>query len=312
MGADDLPATRRLLVIRNPAAGQRRRRTLEAVTAVVRQRGHTVDIVDTQARGHATRLAYDADAGRYDVIVAAGGDGTISEVVNGLMARPTDDLVFGIIPLGTANVLAREIGLGARAEAIATVLTAGIPTAIGVGEISDAAGGKAHFAVMIGVGFDARVVAGVSDRLKRCLGKGAYIWRSLVEMIAYRDRRYRIEVDGAVHEAASVIVSRGRFYGGSFVVAPRADLRRAALSVCLLERGGRWPIVRYGLALLTGRLPATPGYRVIEADRVRINRPAAAADIAPEPVQVDGDHVASLPVVAAMAPRRLRLLMPST
>ncbi len=308
------PATtlppRRLLVIRNPTAGRRHPRVFDAVLAQVRASGLAIDVVDTEARGDAERLARDADATRYDVVVAAGGDGTINEVVNGLMTRPADDLALGIIALGTANVLAREIGVGTHIEKLAAALTRGDSTPVMAGKLTDAAGTDSYFLLMVGAGFDAHVVAGVGTDLKRRFGKGAYVWRSLVEMARYRDRRYRVSVDGASYDVASAVVSNGRFYGGAFVVAPAADLRRPVLSVCLFERGGRTQVMRYGAALVMGRLPAASGYRVVEGQHVRIDSVAPSGG-GIEPVQVDGDHTAALPVIVAVAPRRLRLLMPS-
>lgn len=309
MTAADLPPSRRFLVIRNPTAGRRHPGVLDQVLAIVRRGGLAAEIVDTTARGDAERLARDADAGRYDGIVVAGGDGTINEAVNGLMARADDDLTLGIIALGTANVLAREIGVGTRTEVMARTLSGGNATPVAVGRLNDGRGVQSHFLLMVGAGFDAHVVAGVDAELKRRLGKGAYVWRSLVEMLRYRDRRYRVEIDGQQHVAASVVVSNGRLYAGPYVVAPAADLRRASLSVCLFERGGRWQVARYGAALVSGRLPRAAGYRVVEAAAVRIDMVNGAADV--EPVQVDGDHAAAvLPLTVGIAPRRLRLLMP--
>ena len=308
--AATLPS-RRLLVIRNPTAGRRHPRVFDAVLARVRAAGLAVDVVDTEARGDAERLARDADAGRYDAVVAAGGDGTINEVVNGLMSRPSDDVALGIIALGTANVLAREIGVGTRVDVLAAALTQGDPAPVMVGKLTEASGVDSYFLLMVGAGFDAHVVAGVDTDLKRRFGKGAYVWRSLVEMARYRNRRYRVVIDGKPHDAASAVVSNGRFYGGAFVVAPAADLRRPILSVCLFERGGRLQVMRYGAALVTGRLPTAQGYRVIEATQVRIESDDQSPAAGIEPVQVDGDHTTALPVVVTVAPRRLRLLMPS-
>ena len=310
MSAADPSPPRRLLVIRNPAAGRRHPRVFEAVLAQIRARGLAVEVIDTAARGDAVRLARDADASRHDGVVAAGGDGTINEVVNGLMVREVDDLALGIIALGTANVLAREIGVGTRVGKLAATLTLGCPTPVNVGRLTEGNGEESYFLLMVGAGFDAHVVAGVDSGMKKRFGKGAYVWRSLVEMARYRDRRYRVEIDGNTWEAASVIVSNVRHYGGPFVVAPAADLRRPALSACLFERGGRLQIVRYGAALVTGRLPSIAGYRIVEAKTVRIGVVDASPDDGAEPIQVDGDHTASLPVVVTLAPRRLRLLMP--
>jgi YegS/Rv2252/BmrU family lipid kinase len=305
MSAADLPTPRRFLVVRNPAAGRRHPRLLEAVLAEVTARGHVAELRETHARGDARQLARDADSQSHDVVVAAGGDGTINEVVNGLMQRKSGDLALGIIALGTANVLAREIGVGTRVDRLAAALCDGPAVPVHVGRLTLADGVQSFFLLMVGAGFDAHVVAGVDGGLKRRLGKSAYVWRTLAEMVRYRDRRYRVEVDGNSCHAASVICSKGRHYGGPFVVAPAADLRSPALSVCLFERGGRLQVVRYGVALVTGRLPSAQGYRIIDARRVHISAGDAA-----EPVQVDGDHFASLPVDIDLAPRQLRLLMP--
>src|SRR5229473_2322326 len=101
-----------VLLIRNPIAGRRRRGLVDAVVRQVRAEGWTVDLVDTEAVGDARRLAETCDAGRYGVIAVAGGDGTINEVINGLSGRGDEAPAVGIVPLGTANVLAHELGLG--------------------------------------------------------------------------------------------------------------------------------------------------------------------------------------------------------
>ena len=105
------------------------------------------------------------------------------------------------------------------------------------------------FLVMAGAGFDAHVVANVSPRLKRLLGKGAYVLETLRQLGRFSFPRYRVTIDGTVHEAASVIVARGHFYGGRFVVAPEARLDRDELHVCLFRKGGRLQTILYAIAL---------------------------------------------------------------
>src|ERR1700758_948359 len=111
-----------VLLIRNPTAGRRRRGLVDAVVQHVRAAGWTVDLVDTNAVGDARRLAESCDAGRYGVIAVAGGDGTINEGVNGLARRRDPAPPLAIVPLGTANVLARELGLDFSAAAIARAI----------------------------------------------------------------------------------------------------------------------------------------------------------------------------------------------
>ena len=301
---------RAVLLILNPTAGRRRRGLVDAVARRVRELGWTVDLVETAAAGDARRIAETCDAARYAVIAVAGGDGTINEVVNGLASRGEAGPALGIVPLGTANVLAHELGLGFSASALAQTLTAGREILMQPGEASGA-GKTRQFSLMAGAGFDAKVVAGVSAPLKRRLGRAAYVWRSLVEARRYRPVRYAVEIDGVCHEAASVIVTHGRLYAGPYIVAPDAALGLPLLHVCLFERWGRSQTLRFGLALLLGRLPRTAGYRVIAGHDIRVSVLSDAGEQRRQPVQIDGDDALTLPVSIALAAGAVRLLRPA-
>lgn len=303
-------SNRAVLLILNPTAGRRRRGLVDAVARRVRELGWTVDLVETAAAGDARRIAETCDAARYAVIAVAGGDGTINEVVNGLASRGAAGPALGIVPLGTANVLAHELGLGFSAAALAQTLTAGSEILMQPGEASGA-GKTRQFSLMAGAGFDAKVVAGVSAPLKRRLGRAAYVWRSLVEARRYRPVRYAVEIDGVRHEAASVIVTHGRLYAGPYVVAPDAALGQPLLYVCLFERWGRSQTLRFGLALLLGRLPRTAGYRVIAGQDIRVSVLSDAGEQRRQPVQIDGDDALTLPVSIALAAGAVRLLRPA-
>jgi diacylglycerol kinase (ATP) len=288
---------RRLLVIFNPAAGLRRRARLQEVLDRLQDYGCPVTVRETEAAGHAERLAREADPARYDVVVAAGGDGTINEVVNGLADVP---LPLAIAPLGTANVLAAEMGLATDSSSVAETLARGTPRSVALGS----ANGR-RFIVMAGIGFDAEVVDEVGVSLKRWLGKGAYIAAFLHQLVAFPFPSYRVRVDGAEWQAASVIVANGRCYAGRFVVAPDADLCRPRLEVCLFGRRGRLAAVGYGLALVTGRLPRLESFRIVPATtRVEIAGPPGA------PVQGDGDVIARLDVVIDVLPGAMTLMFP--
>jgi YegS/Rv2252/BmrU family lipid kinase len=300
-----------ILLIRNPTAGRRRRGLVDEVVRLVRDAGWSIDVVDTEGAGDARRFAETCNAERYAVIGVAGGDGTINEVVNGLSRRGDDGPALAIVPLGTANVLAHELGLQARAREVAETMMAGRELLVRPGEASSASGDPRCFSLMAGAGFDAKVVAGVTASLKRRFGKAAYVWRSLIEARRYRPVRYRVEVDGEVCEAASVIVTRARMYAGPYVVAPDAALGDGLLHVCLFERWGRWQTLRFGLALLLGRLPGTGGFRVVTGRDVKISVRNDAGEARRQPVQIDGDDAMVLPVSIAVAPRALRLLQPA-
>jgi diacylglycerol kinase (ATP) len=301
---------RAVLLILNPTAGRRRHGLAQAVVRLVRAGGWTVDVVETEAVGDARRLAETCDAARYDVIAVAGGDGTINEVVNGLARRATTAPPLAIVPLGTANVLAHELGLGFSAASVARTMMMGRELLVRPGEASNGAGTPRCFSLMAGVGFDAKVVAGISTPFKRRWGRAAYVWRSLVEARCYRPVRYAVEVDGVTHEAASVIVTRGRHYAGPYVVAPSASLGEPLLHVCLFERWGSVHALRFGTALLLGLLPRTAGYRVLAGREVKVSVLDNAGEERRQPVQIDGDDALTLPVSIGLAPAGVRLLQP--
>jgi YegS/Rv2252/BmrU family lipid kinase len=299
---------RRLLIIHNPVAGRRRRGFMGHVVDALRQGGADVAVVETTGPRDAERLAGLAASGALtdgripDAVVASGGDGTINEVVNGLLAAPTlSPPALGLIPLGTANVLAAELDVPSGVAELARTLAGAVPRTIHAGR----ANGRL-FTMMAGVGLDAHVVEGVDPRVKRRIGKGAYVLESLAQIARWPSPRYRVITEDAAghrreHEAASCIVAKGHFYGGRFVCAPDARLDESGFQVCLFEDGGRLAALGYGTALVTGRLARQAaqggkeakgglGYRVVPAVRVRIEGPVG------DPVQGDGDTVARLPV----------------
>ena len=294
-GARSLAAVpNRLAVVFNPTAGRRKAKRLAAALALLRDAGEAVDLERTTARGDAERLAHDAP--REQTVIIAGGDGTANEAANGRLAAGGGRLA--LIPLGTANVLAAELGIETLAQA-AQAATAGRPLLCRPG----IANGRA-FVMMAGVGFDAHVVAGVSSRVKRLIGKGAYVLEMLRQLVRFPFPVYRVSIDGVAHEAASVVVARGRYYGGRFVVAPEARLDRAELHVCLFRRGGIFRTLRYAVALGMGNLAKLPDIEIVVGQRVVIEGPPG------DPVQGDGDIIARLPVTIELSPVSLELMRP--
>jgi YegS/Rv2252/BmrU family lipid kinase len=285
---------RPLAVVFNPTAGRRKAKRLAAALELLRDEGAALDLEHTAARGDAERLARGTPQSQ--ILIVAGGDGTANEAANGRLAAGGGRLA--LIPLGTANVLAAELGIEDLRQA-AQAATKGRPLICRPG----IANGRA-FVMMAGVGFDAHVVAGVSPRLKRLLGKGAYVLEMLRQLLVFPFPTYRVSIDGVEHEAASVVVARGRYYGGRFIVAPEARLDRAELHVCLFRRGGVWRTIRYALALALGKLPGLSDIEIVTARRVVIDGPAG------DPVQGDGDIIARLPVTIELSPVALELMRP--
>jgi diacylglycerol kinase (ATP) len=286
-------ARRQLMVIFNPAAGRRRRRGMARAMRLLEGRA---DITHrrTAARGDAEAFARAALPGV--IAVVAGGDGTANEAANGLLAAGGGELA--VIPLGTANVLAAELGILDIASA------AGVAAAGSLLTYRPGLANGRGFLMMAGAGFDAHVVAGVSPRLKRLFGKGAYVAETLRQLLEFRFPRYRVTIDGATHEAASVIVARGHFYGGRFVVAPEARLDSDELHVCLFRRGGRLRTIGYALALALGRLHRLADVEIIRGRKIVIEGPPG------DPVQGDGDLIGCLPVTIELSTIAIGLRRP--
>jgi diacylglycerol kinase family enzyme len=244
-----------------------------------------------------------ARAGTFDAIMVAGGDGTLSDVADGIALAAVDrPPALAILPLGTANVMAVEIGLPMAPAAAASVVAAMRTITMPLARV-----GARHFLLMAGAGFDAHVVSGVSAIAKRRWGKFAYVLEMIRQLHCFPFDRYRVNVDGTEYDAASVVVSRGRFYGGRFLLAPAARLSDARLHVCLFGKGGRVGALLYAVALGLGLLPRSPGFRIVEATRVTIE---GVEGVEGEPVQGDGDSLARLPVEIEMTAMSLPLVVP--
>lgn len=290
-------AGRRALVIHNPTAGARRRARLATVLDHLRRFGCAVTVRETTRRGDAESFARAASAAEFDVVAAAGGDGTANEVVNGLAP---DGPALAIIPLGTANVLASEIGLDpADAVAVARAIAFGAVRPIHVGE----ANGR-RFLMMAGAGLDAEVVAMLDPAFKRRFGKLAYVMESLRQALRYTFPTLTVAADGRDHACRMIVACKGRHYGGPFVVAPKARLDAPTFEVCLLPGGGLAATLRYGFALPFGLLPRLGDVLTVSARRIVISGPAGA------PVQGDGDVIARLPAEVSLAAATVGLIMP--
>jgi YegS/Rv2252/BmrU family lipid kinase len=284
------------LVVYNPTAGARRRRRVQAVLDGLARHSVRTTLLRTERRGDAEEAARQAGHGGFDLVVAAGGDGTVNEVANGL-ARSEAAVPMAFLPLGTANVLAAEIGLQAKPAAVVAMIVAGRTRPIRLGVVD----GR-HFVLMASAGLDSAVVQGVDLALKRATGKFAYGIEAVRQALAYPFPELTASIDGVDHAARMVVVCKARCYGGPFLAAPQADLSDDLLQVVLLGGAGLGPVLRYGAALAAGRLGLQPDVRILPARRLRLSGPA--------PLQADGDLIGALPVDVAVSDRTVELVVP--
>ena len=277
--------TANVIIIYNPTAGRRRIAALWRVVDVLIANGLRPRIAETQSIGHAIVLAREAALANERIVVAAGGDGTIAEVAAGLLGSGSS---LGVIPLGTANVLSHELGLSHHAKALAAALAFGRTRTLWPG-VADGPDGSRVFVQMLGVGLDAQVVHRVSQRLKRAIGRQAYTLQTLREIGRYDYRPIVVSLDGRATEAASIVVSKGRFYGGAYTLAPQARFSEPGFSVALFRNNGARAALGYGAALVLDRLGRAHSVELVRAERVEIDGTQMA--------QADGDPAGMTPIV---------------
>ncbi|WP_366658001.1 diacylglycerol kinase family protein [Fodinicurvata sp. EGI_FJ10296] len=302
----------RAVVIVNPRAGPKRSRRLMAAVARLRESIGTVEILETGRPGHATDLARDA-VGRASLIIAAGGDGTIAEIVDGMATGAADAgrpvPLLGILPVGTANVLAAELGLTSCETAVERIVTGAVrEVRVGIFECVSAAGtvDRRHFMSMVGAGFDADVVASVSPAWKSRMGKAAYALAAIRRLVQPCSLSLRVGLDGgAPVTVASAVICNTHFYGGRFVLAPRARAEDATFQVCLFKKAGRWAALRYMAAMIAGRMPSldVADYEVVPARDIEVSTDFTS----PSAVQADGDFAGWLPIRVWVASSPLRV-----
>ncbi len=285
-----------MLIVFNPAAGRRRTQRLWRVLDVMVHNGVKLEIAETLWPGHATQLAREAALKGIRLVVAAGGDGTIAEVAAGLAGTDTG---MGIIPLGTANVLAHELNLPFTPTAVAAALAFGRTRKLWPGIASSDQGAKL-FVQMLGAGFDAEVVHHLSLPLKRVIGKAAYVLQGLRETARYRFPPIEVLIDGVATEAGSVIVTKGRYYAGKHTLAPCASVSEPGFTVALFDRAGPLSALAYGAALPLNLIRHMPGIRLLRGEEIRLGSHKA---------QTDGDPAGSGPIIVRNATQPISVVV---
>jgi len=286
-----------VLIIHNPVAGRRSQTRVTRLFERLSERGIEVNVKPTSRRGDARETA--RLVGDVDVIVAAGGDGTVNEVIDGLAARDGNLScpAVAFLPLGTSNVLAWELALPKDPDELARLITANTRLMVHPG----IANGR-RFILMASTGLDARAVAAVKPTIKRVIGAGAYV---VAAFTALRQPAplYRVNVDGRDFEARTVIVTRARCYGGAFMLAPNAGLETAAFQVVMMPSYGIFSALKYGLALALGRLHRLADVTVMPGMTVEIAGPSG------DPVQIDGDIATGLPLSLSVDKRAIPFIV---
>jgi YegS/Rv2252/BmrU family lipid kinase len=249
----------------------------------------------TTRSGDGERLARMLSSGPHDLILAAGGDGTYHEVINGMRQS---SVPLGILPMGTGNSLVRELGLPADPFRAATALRNGVVRPIYLGRSE-----HRLFILMVGAGFDAEVVRHVPPAKKRW-GIPAYLLTGLTELFRYTYPVLTFRVDGKEHKGTTGVIAKARCYGGPFAVVPQIRLDRPELILCLFKGRGPLSYMKYALGVITGLHTRMADVEFHAGTTIEVESPA--------PLHADGELIGIGPIRITILPQTLNLVFPAT
>ncbi|MBI3875564.1 MAG: diacylglycerol kinase family lipid kinase [Verrucomicrobia bacterium] len=285
-----------------------------------------VALKPTTAAGHGRMLAAEAINEGFDTLVAAGGDGTVNEVLNGIGDAPNGfaRARLAVLPLGTVNVFARELGVPLKLSQAWEVIRAGrertmdlpfvefdSPTG-SVGGPPAVAGEtpalpkqtqRRYFAQMAGAGLDARAIELVDWEHKKRVSQLAYIiagFRALRRPLP----QIHCECDGGAASGEQVLIGNGRFYGGPLPVFHRASLTDGLLDVCVFPKVSIGTVLRYASGFVTGRVFPPRDMRYLQAEKITLSSAESAR------FEIEGDVVGELPATFGLVTRGLRVVTP--
>jgi YegS/Rv2252/BmrU family lipid kinase len=294
-------------LIYNPTSGRRRGLRERQVTQARDELKRWIPRVEVQATsraGDGSGLATRAIDQGSDLIGACGGDGTINEVVSGMVGSAATLLA---LPSGTANVLAAEVGLPMSIVKAAKLLPALQPyqVPLGIVHFQKPKPGSRYFLLMCGIGVDASIVYSLDTRLKAFLGQGAYFWGSLGRL-QQPFESFRVAIDGQEKQCTFVVISKSRRYGGGLILTPEAHLLSEEFQVVLFEGDTPLRYIGYLARVATQSLHRFPDVHFWHTTRVEL-------EVIRQPkihIEVDGELAGRIPGYVQMAGESLTLLLP--
>ncbi len=287
-----------VLLIGNPVAGAYAKEKIDKAKRLLISSGARVELFLTKKKGDAQNRAEDALKENLSIILVAGGDGTINEVINGVAMS---DRIIGILPLGTTNVLAKEIKIPDNVERALAMLKSGRIHRVSLGRIrSEQTSIKRYFILMAGIGFDGSTVYAVDYKTKRFSGKGAYILSGIKNLISYNPNKLKFSINGSQYDGYNAIIGNAACYGGSFKVTPDASLESPEFSICIFKGNKRHALVKYVLGIITGSHLKFRDIFYLKCKKVTVEGEAH--------IQIDGDYFGRSPVTIESVNNALNLI----
>lgn len=293
------------IMIANPTSGSYIQYIyqLEEALSFLRYHGWQVELKLTQAAGDAQRLAREAVEQHIDVVIAVGGDGTINEIIQALAGSET---ALGVLPGGTANVWAREVGIPLDVSGAREILVHGQRRRIDLGRANER-----YFLLMAGIGLDGEVTHAVEKKSLKRLGAFAYLLMGAWLGLSYPSFRTFLQVDGRVVKvnALQMIIGNTQLYGGAVKYTWQAKCDDGLLDICIVRKHDMWNRVLIFLDFILHREQRRQWvyYTTCKSVKLRTRRPIA--------MQIDGDPVGYTrkgypPVTFTIAPHALKVIVP--
>ncbi len=307
---------RKAILLYNPLSGrghERRQADIEEALSVLKSAGIEASAAPTRAASDATDQTKHAIAEGCDTVFACGGDGTVHDVLQGLVGSQT---ALGIIPLGTANSLAHDLKLPLSPAGAARAALIAKPRRIAVGRLTyqDLMGkeGQRYFTVTVGIGVDAHLFYKLDPLIKRRLGMAAYCAKATRLWLTHKMENFLVEIAGEQAEVSQLLAVRiGNFGGVLRQLAPGASLERDDLRFVLFHTRSRLAYLRYVLRGLFATNWKVPGIELVHGtDAICRNLPSSSASSPRIFVEADGELLGTLPVKISVLPDALTLLVP--
>jgi len=291
---------RHLMAIFNShSGGGGYRRDLPLILDSLRGLGYDVEERETAGVGDATRLAREAVEQGLDLVCAIGGDGTVNETINGLAGA---EVPLAIVPTGTVNVLAMELGIPLDPPDAVKLLEVGTVSWIDLGLAGDR-----YFGLMAGVGMDAAVVASLNPVLKKAFKEAAFAVQGLANYLTKEEPLIRVTTAERTVEGYFAVFGNSSNYGGGFGITPLADMRDGLLDVCVLKDKSFLSTIWYWSAALINAHIKHPKVEYFRTEAAEIVTVEEGKEVL---VQTDGEMAGKLPLTCRVVPRSLRVVVP--
>lgn len=293
--------SKKILVIKNPvAANGKKLKLVNSVIEALKSKMCDVLIYETKSVGDGISYLLSLEE-RFDVIVAAGGDGTVNEVINGMIHHKTTPLA--LIPAGTTNVLAKELGLSKKPSELTDVIMNGLAKPVYLGQLNDR-----RFSMMVGVGYDAWVVNEVNLDIKKRFGKLAYVISMFQQLFTFGKQSFVAEIDGRTTNVSSMIITNGKYYAGSFILSRKAGLSEPSMQAIVIDTGSLLKFLLTVLALPVGMMENLPFVKSIPAREIRIKSKENNPRL--DVLQMDGDAAGVMPAHLRIEEEAISVLVP--